>query len=288
MLRNRRGATSLRWLRALLDHGIEVHGQVVVCPGVNDGPVLDDTLTGILDRFPELATVACVPLGVSRFNVEAAMRPHTEAEARYVVDLVERYQQIFLEVLGRRLVYAADEYYLLAGRSFPHLKTYGGIAQHDNGVGMVRAFEARFQGRHDAPTGGPGGFFQSVDGAPAAGYRAPRGPVPVGLRAGGHAPVTVLTGTYGAAVIRPLLPAEVEVLAVPSQFFGGNIGVAGLLTGGDLRAALDGAPPERRYLLPDVCLSGGRFLDGLTPADLPRPVEVVPADGAALRAALAR
>ena len=57
MLRNRRGATSLRWLRALLDHGIEVHGQVVVCPGVNDGDVLENTLCGVLDRYPELATV---------------------------------------------------------------------------------------------------------------------------------------------------------------------------------------------------------------------------------------
>src|ERR1700740_1088343 len=56
MLRNRRGATSLRWLRALLDHGIEIHGQVVVCPGVNDGAILDDTLTGVLDEYPELAT----------------------------------------------------------------------------------------------------------------------------------------------------------------------------------------------------------------------------------------
>src|SRR5688572_2646579 len=77
MLRNRRGASSLRWLRALLDHGIEVHGQVVVCPGVNDGAVLDDTMAGVLDRYPELATVAVVPLGVSRHNPEATMRPHT-------------------------------------------------------------------------------------------------------------------------------------------------------------------------------------------------------------------
>jgi putative radical SAM enzyme (TIGR03279 family) len=288
MLRNRRGATSLRWLRALLDHGIEVHGQVVVCPGVNDGPVLDDTLSGVLDRFPELASVACVPLGVSRFNEEAAMRPHTPAEACHVVDLVESYQQTFLRALGRRLAYAADEYYLLAGRSFPLLETYGAIAQHDNGVGMAPAFAARFHGRHDAPAGGPGGFFQSVDGAPASGYRAPRGPVPVTLGAGRRAPVTVLTGTYGAEVLRPLVPAEVEVLPVPNRFFGGNIGVAGLLTGADLTAALAGAPPHRRYLLPDVCLSGGRFLDRLTPGDLPRPVEVVSADGAALRAALSR
>jgi putative radical SAM enzyme (TIGR03279 family) len=288
ILRNRRGATSLRWLRALLDHGIEVHGQVVVCPGINDGPILDDTLAGILDRYPELATVACVPLGVSRFNVEAAMRPHTSEEARRVVKLVESYQHTFLQALGNRMVYAADEYYLLAGRSFPDLETYGAIAQHDNGVGMARAFEAGFHGRHDAPAGGPGGFFQSVDGAPAAGYRAPRDAGRITLRPSPGAPVTILTGTYGAEVIRRVIPAHVEVRPVANHFFGGNIGVAGLLTGADLIAALAGASPHRRYLLPDVCLSGGRFLDGLSPEDLPHPVEVVPADGAALRAALTR
>jgi putative radical SAM enzyme (TIGR03279 family) len=104
MLRNRRGATSLRWLRALLDGGVEVHGQVVVCPGVNDGDVLEATLAGVLDEYPELASVACVPLGVSRFNHEQAMRPHGAAEAAFVVDLVEQWQEIFLACTGRRLV----------------------------------------------------------------------------------------------------------------------------------------------------------------------------------------
>src|SRR5512139_1888676 len=88
MLRNPRGGMSLRWLRALLDHGIEVRGQIVVCPGVNDGAVLDDTMAGILDRFPELDSVAVVPLGISKFNAEAAMRLHTVAEAQAVVDTV--------------------------------------------------------------------------------------------------------------------------------------------------------------------------------------------------------
>jgi putative radical SAM enzyme (TIGR03279 family) len=289
MLRNRRGATSLRWLRALLDHGVEVHGQVVVCPDVNDGAVLDDTLAGVLDRFPELASLACVPLGVSRFNVEAAMRPHTRAEAQRVVDLVEDWQQTFLTALGRHLVYVSDEYYLMSGRPFPPLEAYGDVAQHDNGVGMARAFEARFGGSADAPAGGPGGFFQSVDGAPAAGYRAPRHPGSVTLTPRTTAPVTVLTGSYGAEVIRPLLASvrpDAEVLPVTNHYFGGNIGVAGLLTGSDLAEVLDRAPFGRRYLLPDVCLSGGRFLDGTGPEDLPRAVEVVPADGAALRAAV--
>ncbi|MDA8302120.1 MAG: DUF512 domain-containing protein [Actinomycetota bacterium] len=288
MLRNPRGATSLRWLRALLDAGVEVHGQVVVCPGVNDGEVLESTLAGVLDEYPELASLACVPLGVSRFNREAAMRPHTPGEAGAVVELVEEWQQIYLSCLGRRLAYASDEYYLLAGRPFPPLSSYGAIAQHDNGVGMARMFEAAFLGR-GLPEGaeGPSGFFRSVDGAPAAGYRAPRAPGLVSLRLRPGAPVTVLTGEYGAGVLRPLVfPLGGEVVAVRNEFFGGNIAVAGLLTGGDLAAALVRLPAGRRYLVPDSCLSGGRFLDGTRPEELPRPVEVVPADGASLRRAL--
>ena len=289
MLRNPRGATSLRWLRALLDHGIEIHGQVVVCPGVNDGNVLDDTLAGVLDRFPELASVACVPLGVSRFNAESDMRPHTTEEAGRVIDLVDSWQETFQSALGRRLVYSADEYYLLAGRSFPALETYGAVAQHENGVGMVAAFEARFRGRLDAPEGGPGGFFQSVDGAPAEGYRAHRA-TGLNISPRRDSPVTVITGVYGARVLAPLL-AEVapnaEILPIQNNFFGGNAGVAGLITGADLSDALRDVDPGRRYLLPDVCLSSGRFLDGLEPGDLPRPVEIVASDGAALRGALA-
>ena len=94
MLRNRRGATSLRWLRALLDHGIEVHGQVVVCPDVNDGDVLEDTLAGVVDEYPELASLCVVPLGVSRHTSEPRLRPHTEAEAAAVVEAVHEWQEI--------------------------------------------------------------------------------------------------------------------------------------------------------------------------------------------------
>jgi NifB/MoaA-like Fe-S oxidoreductase len=294
LLRNRRGATSLRWLRALLDHGVVVHGQVVVCPGVNDGPALADTLCGVLDLYPELASVACVPLGVSRFNQESSMRPHTRAEAQAVLDEVHSWQDDFLRALGRRVVFASDEYYLLAGRKLPPLRNYGDAAQVENGVGTTRVFEAGFLGRRGLPSLGPGGFFQSVDGAPAAGYRAER-VTPSGRpgmaaadRAASNG-VTILTGDYGAAILRPLVGGvcpEVEVVAVENRFFGGNIKVAGLLTGSDLVHALRDAAPNRRYLIPDVCLSGGRFLDGMAPSDLPVPVEVVRADGPSLRSAL--
>jgi putative radical SAM enzyme (TIGR03279 family) len=294
MLRNRRGATSLRWLRALLDHGIEVHGQVVVCPGVNDGPALEATLAGVLDRYPELATLCVVPLGVSRWSREPSLRPHTAAEAAAVVDGVEEWQGIFLDVLGRRMAFAADEYYLLAGRPFPPAEAYEGFPMHEDGIGMARAFEAELLGAAATPLGVQPGFFAWVDGAPAAGYRAPRGEAtgerPSAPSDPAPGPVAVLTGEYGARVLEPLVARlgrpEARVVPVPNRFFGGNIGVTGLLVGEDVAAVLAGHPEGGRYLLPDVCLSQGRFLDGRTPADLPRPVEVVETDGLALRRAL--
>ena len=333
MLRNARGAVSLRWLGALLDHGVEVHGQVVVCPGINDGGALDDTLCGVLDEYPRLASLAVVPLGVSRWSVEAAMRPHTTAEAAAVLDIVEDWQGVYLPVLGRRLVHAADEYYLLAGRPFPAVEVYGDFEMHEDGIGMARAFEAEFSGRRREAFGAQTGFFAAVDGAPASGYRAPRtgpspggcmvevgpivaadgglvdgwtvddgapgpgrapgsGPaaVPVALRPRPDAPVAVLTGTYGARVVTPLVESlsrpDARVVEVPNEFFGGNIGVTGLMVGEDVARVLASEPAGHRYLLPDVCLSGDRFLDGRTVAELPRPVEVVATDGGSLRHAL--
>jgi putative radical SAM enzyme (TIGR03279 family) len=300
MLRNRRGATSLRWLSALLAGGIEVHGQIVVCPDRNNGAVLDDTLAGVLDRYPDLATVACVPLGVSTFSHEEAMRPHTVEEAADVCDQVERWQATFLESIGRRMVFAADEYYLMAERPFPPAVTYEGFPQHENGLGMARAFEAAFGGDEHAALGVRPGFFAAVDGAPASGYRASR----LGLeteevirltdgRMEGRAdtrPIAILTGEYGALVLAPLIDSlgrdDIRLVAVHNDFFGGNIGVSGLLTGTDLTTVLADQPEGHRYLLPDSCLSEGRFLDDLTLADLPRSVEVVPTDGLSLRRAL--
>jgi putative radical SAM enzyme (TIGR03279 family) len=295
MLRNPKGATSLRWLSVLLEGGIEVHGQVVVCPGVNDGAALEDTMAGIVDLYPQLATVGVVPLGLSRYSDEADMRQHTTAEAVHVLDTVTEWQTLCRKMLGRRLVYAADEYYLLAGRPFPSARHYDGFPQHENGIGMARSFIEAFThpGRR-GPGGVRHGFFAAVDAAPAEGYRAPRLPasaIPLTPSGPDARAVTILTGAYGARVLEPLVAAhprpDIDVRAIANDFFGGNIGVAGLLTGEDLARALGAeAPGSRRYLLPDACLNEGRFLDGLTLADLPCPVEVVPSDGHSLRRAL--
>jgi putative radical SAM enzyme (TIGR03279 family) len=295
MLKNPRGAMSLRWLRALLDHGIRVRGQVVVCPGVNDAVALERTLAGVLDRFPELDSVAVVPLGLSRFNPEAAMREHTREEALAVLDLVHGWQAIFLHAVGRRMVFAADEYYLMADAPFPPAEHYEGFPMHEDGIGMARTFEAEFTGTVGSSTGPRAGFFAAVDTVapnPAAytGLRSRQTGTVLSLRPRSNAPVAVLTGEYGARVLQPLIDSlgrpDVRVLPVPNRFFGGNTGVTGLMVGEDVSAVLAHAPHGHRYLLPDVCLSEGRFLDGVTVDELPRPVEVVATDGRALRQAL--
>lgn len=321
LLRNRRGAISLRWLEALLGEGIDVHGQVVVCPGVNDAEILDDTMLGILERFSGLSTVGVVPLGVSAFNTEPEMREHTAAEALRVVEAVEGWQEVFTEVLGRRMVYLGDEYYLMAGKPFPELEAYDECLQHENGIGMaatfiseVRETIARRSADVGAPSGGVpidaptgtgtrSGFFAWVDGAPAEGYRAARAPkslmgldlLKVRDLKSADAPVVLLTGAYGDAVLSPLL-AELSTLAgvpittlvVENRFFGGNIGVTGLMTGADIAAAIANFKNGERIILPDVALSNDRFLDGMGVADLVPAVEVVATNGVALVEALAR
>lgn len=305
MLRNRRGATSLRWLRALLDHGIEVHGQVVACPGLNDGQVLADTLAGVLDRYPELASLCVVPLGVSKFNAEARMRPHTRAEAEAVVAIVEEWQEVFLTVLGRRLVFAADEYYVVAQRPFPPAESYEGFPMHEDGIGMARTLELELFGLKEDATGKQEGFFVWADGGDAAAidgsgsidadyepYRGARATPDqlLQIRPSRHAPIGILTGPYGAQVLAPLIARlgrdDVRLVPVANEFFGGNTGVTGLMVGEDLARTLAAEPAGHRYLLPDVCLSNGAFLDGGSPADLPRPVEIIATDGHALRTAL--
>ena len=99
-----------------------------------------------------------------------------------------------------------------------------------------------------------------------------------------------LTGEYGARTLQPLVASlqndNVRIVSVENRFFGGNVSVAGLLVGEDIARTLEEEPQGHRYLLPDVCLSQGKFLDGMTPADLPREVEIVATDGIALRKAI--
>jgi hypothetical protein len=222
------------------------------------------------------------------------MRPHTRGEALAVLEAVEDAQAMFNEVLGHPMVHAADEYYLLADVPFPDAGVYGDFGMHEDGIGMARAFEMEFNGAVQEGIGVQPGFFGWVDGAPAQGYRAPRttgeSSTAVELGPRRDAPVGVLSGSLGSRVLAPLLGlfdrADVRIIEVENRYFGGNTGVTGLMVGEDVARTLEAQPSGHRYLLPDVCLSRGVFLDGMTPEDLPRSVEVIPTDGLSLRRAL--
>ncbi len=294
MLRNPRGATSLRWLRALLDHGVTVHGQVVLCPGVNDGDVLARTCAEIVVRYPRLASVGVVPLGLSKFNKEAALRTHTPGEAAADLDIIHGWQGIARRRLGRRMFFASDELYLTAGYPIPESEAYEDFSQHENGIGMARAFvdevDALEAGRDPA---GPDrtGEWRTLPAAPAEGYRADRDHRSDAAASG---PAVVVTGEYGAMVLEPLrrrLEAltgrPLRLLVVKNEFFGGNVAVAGLMVGDDIRRALaDDTGDAGVYLVPDVALSGDRFLDETTLADVAgvarAPLRSVPARAAGL------
>jgi putative radical SAM enzyme (TIGR03279 family) len=314
MLRNERGATSLRWLRALLDHDIEVHGQVVLCPGQNDGEILERTFAEVIIRYPSLASVGIVPLGLSRFNKESNLRVHTDEEARAVIEATAHWQEIAQEQLGRRMFFVSDELYLQAGVPVPNHEAYEGFPQHENGIGMARAFydeldELERGASHDGVD--PTGKFASLPAAPAEGYRAPRlvgasgegNPGAAekhfpGLRSG--APIVLLTGEYGAAVLEPVRPRlerlagrSLRVLSVPNTFFGGNVAVSGLMVGDDLTESLAAdTGPAACYLIPDVTLSGDRFLDDMTIRDVaaaaPAPLFAVPTSVAGIVAGAQR
>ena len=301
---------SLRWLRALLDHGIVVRGQIVLCPGVNDGDVFERTHGRRARRVPRAASPwPWCRSGLSQFNPESAMRAaHRRRGPRRWWTRSTDWQEVFLRVLGRRMVFAADEYYLMAGLPFPAAEAYEGFpharGRHRHGAhvrdGVHRrwpschrsaerasspgstALPPRATGRRGTPPATP-----VCAAAPTTRRYGPRRVTPRCPRA--MRPSAILTGEFGAQVIGPLVRRrsvrpDVRVIARTQR----------VLRRQHLRHRADGRrrprracwprePAGHRYLLPDVCLSEGRFLDGTTVADLPRPVEVVPTDGIALR-----
>ena len=303
MLRNVRGGFSLRWMKILLDNDIEVRAQIVLCPGVNDNEVLESTFAGLLEQYPLLQSIAVVPLGLSKFNTESRMRVQTQAEATTTIDIVSKWKARYVRAIGRQPIHLADEFYLVAGIESPSAAEYADFPMLEDGVGLVRSFISAFNGEGPDLMGRHDGFFSSVDHASPTDYVRLTNPAAetslrtntvtnVALRTRERKkrlPLGVVTGAYGAAVMRPLLQAEsfqdVAVIEVVNNFFGGNTAVAGLMTFEDIHAALLADEQERTYLIPDVCLNDGVFLDGHTIDDLSREfdVEVIATSGATLR-----
>jgi putative radical SAM enzyme (TIGR03279 family) len=247
VLANPRARDILPQLDRLGAAGIEFHAQVVLVPGVNDGAVLDQTISDLAARYPVVRSVAVVPVGLTRHSHTAALRTPTSDDSQAVLDICARWRRRLRPRLGVRFVYPSDELYLLAGQRFPPASAYDDHPQLQNGVGLVPLFLSEWRRvRRKLPTAVSTRRVVWVCGQ--AMERA------LGLVAEEMASVDGLT---------------VEVAAVPNAFFGTGVTVSGLLTGSDVARALGGHAADR-FVLPRAMFDAGgqRTLDDWTVAKL--------------------
>lgn len=261
---------ALEFTDALLDAGIELHVQVVLVPGANDGPVLAGTL-GWLAVRPGVLSVGVVPVGFTSHQTRITRSFGDAGDAATVLDQLEPWRVRMVDERGERWVYAADEFYLAAGRELPAWDDYDGFPQYENGIGLARAF---------------------VDELAEAVSEAP--PLDTGERV---ARCTLVTGELFAGVLRQATAsltgagADARVLMVRNALFGGNVSVAGLLSGRDIVSAVRHSDLPEPFLVPEIVLNAdGLTLDDVAGADLSglsgKEVRVVPCDAVGLVDAL--
>ena len=266
MLGNKNALRSLDYIRAFCKAGIVMNGQIVVCPGWNDGDQLRRTLRDLTEM--QFSSCSLVPVGITKYRQGLAkLRPVDAATAAEIIDIADEYGRENLERFGTRRFFCADELYLRAGRPLPRAEYYEGYRQLENGVGLMRSLEDDFLAG-----------LATVD-------------VPVRFF-----PFTIATGTAAAPFLRRLVQRAQadypglrgQVIAVENDFFGHTIDVAGLLTGQDISAQLRGRDLGDRVLIPIHMMRHGEtvFLDDYTVERLSRelgvPVQVVDEDGFAL------
>ena len=272
MMNNRFAGETLGLLKRFADAGIHMNCQLVLCPGWNDGEELERSMRDLAALAPAVESVAVVPVGLTRYREGLApLRPFNAQEAGAVLDAVENFGNLLLGSIGTRLIYPADEWYIKAGRAVPDEAFYEEMLQLENGVGMSALMRARFSEA-----------LEQCEETTAKGTDT-----------------VLVTGVAAEPLLRELVKSAAEkyptirarVQAIRNEFFGDTITVAGLVTGGDLKAQLNGVSCDR-VLIPDVMLrhEKDRFLDDVTPEDLAQAlgvrVQIVAADGDSLLQAL--
>jgi putative radical SAM enzyme (TIGR03279 family) len=238
-------------MQRMLDAGVEIHAQVVLCPSINDGEILRRTITDLAALHPRVKSVAIVPLGLTSYNTDERLTPVTPEFCRRTITEVTRLQRELRERLGTNFAFLGDEIYLRAGRGVPGRKHYGDYPQIEDGIGMVRSFERDFAA-----------LLRRLERRPPAAASLLNG--------------TVMTGTLFAPVLKRLLDrlnerfgTNLHTVAVENHYFGGDVSVAGLLTGGDYLAAREDVRGDF-LIIPGSSLKTDEAitLDGMTHAEL--------------------
>jgi putative radical SAM enzyme (TIGR03279 family) len=244
---NRKRADIRAEMNRMLDAGIEIHAQVVLCPEINDGEILERTVRDLAALHPRIKSVAIVPLGLTRYNTDERLTPVTPAFCRRTISEIASLQREFRETLGTTFAFLGDEIYLRAGLSIPSRKHYGDYPQIEDGIGMVRSFDNEFNALRRRLTRRPPPNPASLDG-------------------------TIMTGMLFAPVLKSLIDrlnvrfgTKLKVVGVENKYFGGDVSVAGLLTGECFLAARDRVRGQF-VIIPGSSLKSGEavMLDGMT------------------------
>lgn len=242
LLVNERAGLIMDQLRFLIDGGLEVHTQIVLCPEWNDGEALERTIEDLWALGPAIRSLSVVPVGLTKYNLGRPVRLLEADEAARAIDEVDRARERALGDRSEGWCYAADEMYLIAGRELPGTAYYDDGALYENGVGAVRRFIDLFDDEADRIPRMEGRRIRLVTGrsmTPFLSERAPR--------------LERITG------------AEVEVVTVRNDYFGETVSIAGLLGGRDILAALGPISPNDVVVLPAEALNQDEaFIDDLT------------------------
>ncbi|HEX3046300.1 MAG TPA: DUF512 domain-containing protein [Bacillota bacterium] len=254
-------------LERLVAAGITLHTQAVICPGINDGEVLEQTIDSLAKLWPKVASLAIVPVGLTSHRRNLfPLQPFSLEAANRVLTRVKSFQRQFLESLGTRFVFAADEWYLLTGEKFPEDGEYEDYFQLDNGVGLIRWFLTEFRDTLDLKK-----------------RKLARLQGDVALITG-QSPRRMWEEVR-EELHRAAPGFTIEVLPVENQFFGPTVTVTGLLGGADVVAAIQNhkGASGQVYVIPEIVLKQDEdfFLDGVSVNDLrkaihPKQVEIVP------------
>lgn len=254
MLRNPNAGNILERLRRLSDAGIHFHGQVVLCPGINDGPILHQTIVDMAELFPAAQSLAIVPVGLTGYRENLSpLRPFTAEEAREIVRDCELIQEYYYQKIGTRFLFLADEFYSIAGLSVPDNDSYESYPQIENGIGMIR------QLAEECADYWPRLLAEQK----SAIYSKP------------SSHILIPTGVSALPYIKELVEKyaraqdHVEVFAVPNRFFGPSVTVTGLITGKDLLSALEGKTADRVMISRSMLRENDdTLLDDLSVGDL--------------------
>ncbi len=254
LLRPRIDHDILRVIDFLLDHGIVLHTQVVLCPGHNDGDDLETTIRDLSARWPGVRSLAVVPVGITGHREGLHdLTPVTKEDARRLAKQIEPHQRELRKGLGVAFVYLADEIYRLLGIEPPPAAHYDEFPQIENGVGMTRQFLDRLKKTTAL-------FSNEAHGNPR-----------VVTLVTGEMFEPVLRQAVGEALARTKEKIEVRIVGCANRFFGQSVTVAGLLAGSDMASGLDGHDlGDRVYIPPTTLNDDGLFLDDMTPDDLTR------------------